>query len=333
MFFAVKFVQPKMKSTSGGFQSSAITHTHTHQDFFFSPPGFQAKICLVISSTNYALHRIIRTSERYNGEASLTPINWAWKKFWQQNRTAQRSLAMAVRMAMALLRRRRRRRRRRSAGARRSPNHRQATGSPELVIPAEIEIPGVHQPLLLRREPALEEALEGGLLLGPEEEGVAGHEVHGGHIEADGFHDIPWELPECEPHEAGSLDDEVCQPQPKLTAHLERRGAVDLDLLRLHGLQLFPCWAIQGNGLRSRNRYGLLDGFDNLQWWIERTKKHFENLLGCSSSQQRTIKERAMFAREDYSHETRISFQMIKFPKGSARYNCVSNTLQMCFQK
>lgn len=77
MFFAVKFVQPKMKSTSGGFQSSAITHTHTHQDFFFSPPGFQAKICLVISSTNYALHRIIRTSERYNGEASLTPINWA----------------------------------------------------------------------------------------------------------------------------------------------------------------------------------------------------------------------------------------------------------------
>lgn len=97
---------------------------------------------------------------------------------------------MAVRMAMALLRRRRRRRRR-SAGARRSPNHRQATGSPELVIPAEIEIPGVHQPLLLRREPALEEALEGGLLLGPEEEGVAGHEVHGGHIEADGFHDIP----------------------------------------------------------------------------------------------------------------------------------------------
>lgn len=34
MFFAVKFVQPKMKSTSGGFQSSAITHTHIR--IFFS---------------------------------------------------------------------------------------------------------------------------------------------------------------------------------------------------------------------------------------------------------------------------------------------------------
>lgn len=36
MFFAVKFVQPKMKSTSGGFQSSAITLTHTHIRIFFS---------------------------------------------------------------------------------------------------------------------------------------------------------------------------------------------------------------------------------------------------------------------------------------------------------
>lgn len=193
---------------------------------------------------------------------------------------------------------------RRRAGAM-SLESRQATGSPELVVPAEIKIPGLHQALLLSHEPALEEALERRLLLGPEEEGVAGHEVHGRHVEADGLHDVPRKLPECEPHEAGSLDDQVGQTAPQLPTHLERRGAVNVRLLCLHGLQLFPYRVIFGNRKCSRYGYGLLDCFDNLKLLRKRTK-HFDNLLGCSPCQGRSIKERAILIGVDCIHEDQI---------------------------
>lgn len=65
----------------------------------------------------------------------------------------------------------------------------------------------LHQPLLFGGEPALEEPLERGILGRPEEEGVPGHEVHGCDVEADGFHHVPRQLPEREPHEPKSLHD------------------------------------------------------------------------------------------------------------------------------
>ena len=75
---------------------------------------------------------------------------------------------MAVRMAVALLR---------SRAGDLGVKRRQATGLPELAVPAEIKIPCLHQALLLGHEPALEEALKRGFPLGPEEEGIATHEV------------------------------------------------------------------------------------------------------------------------------------------------------------
>jgi len=168
-------------------------------------------------------------------------------------------MAMAVRMAMAALLRRRR------AGGPGLEHRREAAGSPELIVTAEVKATGVHQPLLLGREPALEEALERGLFLGPEEEGVAGHEVHGRHVEADGLHHVPGELPEGEPHEPGGLDHQVRQPAPQLPAHLGCRGAVDVRLLRLHGLQLLPGPVVLGDGQRLADGDGLLDGLDDLQ--------------------------------------------------------------------
>lgn len=193
-------------------------------------------------------------------------------------------MAMAVRVAMATLLRRRRAR---GPGL----EHRgQTAGSPELVVPAEVKAAGLHQALLLGREPALEEALERGLFLGPEEEGVAGHEVHGRHVEAYGLHHVPGELPEGEPHEPGRLDHQVRQPAPQLPAHLGHRGPVDVSLLRLHGLQLLPRRVVLGDGQRFTDGNGLLDGLDDLQLSLNRTRKHFHDLLGCSSFQERSIK-------------------------------------------
>nr|ACR34904.1 unknown [Zea mays] len=151
------------------------------------------------------------------------------------NRARPRSMAMAVGVAMAALPRRARAR---AGGPGLERRRRHAAGSPELLVPAEVEAPGAHHALLLGREPALEEAFERRLLLGAEEEGVAGHEVHGRDVEADGLHHVPRQLPEGEPHEPGRLDHQVRQPAPQLPPHPRRRRAVDLRLLRLHGPQL-----------------------------------------------------------------------------------------------
>jgi hypothetical protein len=142
---------------------------------------------------------------------------------------------------------------------------RQAAGLPELVVPADVKIPGLHQALLLGREPALEEALERRLLLGAEEECVAGHEVHGRHVEADGLHHVPRQLPERETHEPRRLDHQVRQTAPQLAADLRRRRDVDVGLLGLHGLQLFPCRVVLVDGQHVPDGYGLLDCLNDLQ--------------------------------------------------------------------
>lgn len=167
-------------------------------------------------------------------------------------------MTLAVRMAIAILGE--------LAGTTLSLQRRKAAGSPELAVAAEIKVPGLHQALLLHQEAALEEALERGLPLGPEEEGVAGHEVGRGHEEADGLHHVPRQLPERQPHEAGRLEGQGSQPSPQLPPHLERGSAVDVRLHGLHRLQLFPCRVVLGDGWGSRHGYHLLNCFHNLQF-------------------------------------------------------------------
>lgn len=178
-------------------------------------------------------------------------------------------MAMAVRVAMATLLRPRARTGCPAGLALKRRRRHHAAGSPELLIPAEVEPSCSHHALLLGHEPALEEALERRLLLGPEEEGVAGHEVHGRHVEADGLHHVPRQLPEGETHEPGRLDHQVRQPAPQLTAHLCRSGEVDLRLLCLHGLQLLHTCGValsgSDDGQRLPHRNGLLDCLDDLQ--------------------------------------------------------------------
>jgi hypothetical protein len=195
-------------------------------------------------------------------------------------------MAMAVGVAMAALPRRARAR---AGGPGLERRRRHAAGSPELLVPAEVEAPGAHHALLLGREPALEEAFERRLLLGAEEEGVAGHEVHGRDVEADGLHHVPRQLPEGEPHEPGRLDHQVRQPAPQLPPHPRRRRAVDLRLLRLHGPQLLLPRGVDlrgggGGGVPHGDR--VLDCLHDLGVAIEHkttTKKHSHGLLGCSS--------------------------------------------------
>ena len=159
---------------------------------------------------------------------------------------------------------------------------REAAGLPELAVPSQIKLPGLHQALLLHQETALEEALERRLPLGPEEEGVAGHEVGGRHEEADGLHDVPGELPECEPHEAGRLEGQGGQPSPQLPPYLEGRCAVNVYLHGLHGLQLFSCRVVLRDRQRSGYGYGLLDCFHNLQF-LRKETKNVPKFTCCSS--------------------------------------------------
>lgn len=62
---------------------------------------------------------------------------------------------------------------------------------PELVVLLNIKVVDLHELLLLGLETALEEPLEGGLSVCPEEEAVAQSKVDGGHKEANGLHHIP----------------------------------------------------------------------------------------------------------------------------------------------
>lgn len=61
----------------------------------------------------------------------------------------------------------------------------------ELIIPINVKILKLHETFLLRIKPALVESFEGRFFGCLEEEGVAGHEVHGGNVEANGFHYVP----------------------------------------------------------------------------------------------------------------------------------------------
>lgn len=49
----------------------------------------------------------------------------------------------------------------------------------------------LHELLLLGGEATFEEAFEGRVGGSPHEEDVAGHEVEGSDVEANGFHDVP----------------------------------------------------------------------------------------------------------------------------------------------
>lgn len=75
----------------------------------------------------------------------------------------------------------------------------------ELVVLLDVKVVCLHEALLLGLESAMEVALEGGLCGGSEEEKVSKCKVHGSNEEAYGFHYVPTQLPESEPHEPKSL--------------------------------------------------------------------------------------------------------------------------------
>lgn len=136
------------------------------------------------------------------------------------------------------------------------------TSSTELVVPCNVKIVSLHESLLLCVEPALIEPFKGRLFGCPEEEGIAGHAVHGGDVEADGLHDIPREFPKCEPHEPGCLRHHEPQPAPEFPANHGIHLFVDFRPLLLHLLQLLPpSWLIWvSSGYRNK----ALNGFCHL---------------------------------------------------------------------
>lgn len=136
---------------------------------------------------------------------------------------------------------------------------------PQRVVAVEVEAARPHESVLPGRESGAEEPLEGRLGGGAHEEGVSGHEVERRDVEADGLHHVPRQLPECETHEPGRLEDQVRQTAPQLAADLRRRRDVDVGLLGLHGLQLFPCRVVLVDGQHVPDGYGLLDCLNDLQ--------------------------------------------------------------------
>lgn len=106
----------------------------------------------------------------------------------------------------------------------------------KLMITVSVKVVSVHEAALLGGKTAEEVGLKGGFGGGFKEEEVSEGEMEGGKEEANGFHDVPAELPEGEPHEGQCLKHKKGKSAIKLSSHQS------LSLLIYHTLLLFHCF-------------------------------------------------------------------------------------------